>query len=269
MKTRLLFIVNVSALSLLLAATSHAALTTNSWINSSGKWETNAATYWTQGVPSPNHSAILITNAGTKTVTIDNVTVASNAVNECLTISNLTVQGFGAGINTLQLTNTGASGLLVLDKLSVGTKGVLQVTDSNLRLSRPGGTNLVIDGTITLQSGSLIVTNLDTQVTVGNTTNGNLVVIGGTLIAEKIQVASVPGSAGELVLWGGTNTVNFLDVGSFDAPGTFVLNGGELTTTGTEVGYGGIWSCVRERWYVACRLSVSGVGRCFRGDGGH
>src|SRR5437867_1817743 len=95
-----------------------AALTTNSWTNSvSSKWE--GAINWSAGAPTNSNAANLITNASNKTVTVDGITALSNTVNGCMTISNLTVQGFGARTNTLELTGSFAP-LRILNSLTVG-----------------------------------------------------------------------------------------------------------------------------------------------------
>src|SRR5438552_14588583 len=110
-----------------------AALTTNSWTNSASSfWQT--ASNWTAGVPTNSNAAVLITNVSTKTVTINSGTPVAN-----LTISNLTVRGFGAGINTLQLTNTAPNELLVLNSLLVASNAVLKVTNSNVRVDGVSG----------------------------------------------------------------------------------------------------------------------------------
>jgi hypothetical protein len=71
----------LTLLTLLTAFAAHAQ--TNLWLDGSGKWETPAN--WSLGLPSANESAF-VTNAGTKTVTLDATTVSSAPGS--LTISN-------------------------------------------------------------------------------------------------------------------------------------------------------------------------------------
>src|SRR5947209_11133421 len=81
-------------------ATDSFAATTNRWTNSiSGMWQT--ATNWSSNQP-PNSSFtyILITNANTKTVTIDATTPATN-----LSIQRLVISAPTGSTNTLALVN--------------------------------------------------------------------------------------------------------------------------------------------------------------------
>ena len=69
----------------------------NSWTNSaSGKWETPAN--WSLGIAPTNGQSIIITNASTKTLTLDIVTPAGNLV-----VSNLSISGNGTTTNTLTI----------------------------------------------------------------------------------------------------------------------------------------------------------------------
>ena len=69
-----------------------------------GKWE--IASNWSSNTPSLVHLGIFITNSLTtppffKTVTIDSATVASNGVNGCMTISNVTLSAQGSVLNNI------------------------------------------------------------------------------------------------------------------------------------------------------------------------
>ena len=101
--------------------------TTNVWVNStSGKWET--ATNWSLGQPSVVQAMLLITNANSKTVTIDAVTTNAPAT---LTISNLTISAPGSATNTLLLDNAGlAVRFQVLYALLLETNGAMVVNKS-------------------------------------------------------------------------------------------------------------------------------------------
>src|SRR5207249_1177165 len=83
---------------------------TNSWVTTvNGLWgDTPNWSLFTP--PDVTQLATVITNASSKTATINAATLAGN-----LLISNLTVRGFGAGINTLQLTNAPASTLRIIN----------------------------------------------------------------------------------------------------------------------------------------------------------
>jgi T5SS/PEP-CTERM-associated repeat protein len=127
--------------------------TTNSWINSgSGKWET--AANWSSGsAPSKSDSADLITNVPSKLVTIDAATVLSNALNGCMTISNLYIIGTTSSGNTLYLNNIGVATPLQV----IGTAGVL---------------TLDAYGALWVNDSAVVLTNGSTQLIVGNDGNG-------------------------------------------------------------------------------------------------
>src|SRR3974390_3548183 len=73
----------------------------NVWTNTvSGKWET--ATDWSLGAPSSSET-VLITNAATKTVTIDGATATN--FTSTMTVSNLNLIGSAGTTNILSLTN--------------------------------------------------------------------------------------------------------------------------------------------------------------------
>src|SRR5580658_8888221 len=94
---------------------------TNSWANPSrGFWDD--AESWSLGVRPTNSQSVFITNAPSKTVTIDSYT--SGTYPESMMISNLTVSAPGGGTNTLFLNNAGlTTPLSVLNTLDVATNG--------------------------------------------------------------------------------------------------------------------------------------------------
>src|ERR1700679_2695558 len=88
----------------LIAATTPAA-TTNSWKTTvSGKWETSGN--WSVHAPSSSDGIEFITNAATKTITIDATTAGST---NTLSISNLYIAGTSTSTNTLFLNNAGTN----------------------------------------------------------------------------------------------------------------------------------------------------------------
>src|SRR5437867_4840020 len=115
-----------SALALLCWASSVHAETTNRWIGASGKWEIGAN--WSAGAPTNSNAANFITNALSKTVTIDTNTTAST-----LTISNLTLSAPGSSTNTLLIATAGsATPLRIRNSLVVDTGGFLDINNSRL-----------------------------------------------------------------------------------------------------------------------------------------
>ncbi len=222
------------------ATSAHAALTTNSWKNSiGGFWDTTSN--WSLGVaPSSNQAAVLITNAATKTVTIDDATASIPAV---MTISNLTVRGFETN-NTLFLKNSGTNvPLRILNGFTLGSNAVLRVTNSVLRVDGLSGGVFSIDGSVTnLARGQIIVTN--TTTIVGDSSRGSLILVDGLLHGREMFVGNAAGSQGTLTIAGGTNSLSAdLDVGlNINATGAVWLTGGQLTVTNgpTYVGFLGV-----------------------------
>ncbi len=139
--------------------------TTNSWIApSGGKWE--KAHEWDAGSPSVAQSAVIISNAGSKVVTIDTHTARNFP--DSLTISNLTVSAQGGINNTLFLDNTGTVPLHILNGLAIGIDpddpagaGGMELISTNSTLVVDGllGGQLEDSGTMVIAGGSLITTN--------------------------------------------------------------------------------------------------------------
>src|ERR1035437_9977236 len=143
---------------------------TNSWIGrSDGKWERER--HWDDGLPSITQSAVIISNANSKVVTINKHT-ARNFRNS-LTISNLTLSAKSGVINTLFLDNTGTIALHILNSLTIDfspdspfDRGEMELISTNSTLIIDGllGGQLRNDGTMVITDGSLITTNCSLQV---------------------------------------------------------------------------------------------------------
>ncbi|HUJ72650.1 MAG TPA: hypothetical protein VLZ30_10415, partial [Verrucomicrobiae bacterium] len=164
-------------------------IATNSWKTAgSGKWELGLN--WSASVPTALQPALLITNTTTKTVTVDATTVASNAINGCLTINNLTVGGPNNTTNKLLLTGAGtATPLSILQSLIIDTNGVVAIDNSELSAvgnadlffnilvgNRGGNATLVVSNGATLFSTIAEVGAGDTGA--GNSRNNNVVITG-------------------------------------------------------------------------------------------
>jgi len=217
-----------------------AAAITNSWtLGASSKWEFGAN--WSAGVPSSLNDANVISNGTTKTITIDAVTVLSNSINGCLTISNLVVSAPAGAVNTLQLTNAPGATLRVLDGASLDMRTVLLIRDAALQVDGVAGDEFDMDGTAFLLSGSMTGTNVFTAV--GAAGNGSLTVSNGTLSLRDAYFAFDAGSRGTLTAAGGTCQFSqSLDLGVESAAiGTVWVTGGTfiLTNASTFVGDSG------------------------------
>jgi hypothetical protein len=209
----------------------------NSWTNSaSGKWETGAN--WSLNVaPFSGHSVILITNAGTKTVNNDATT--ASGFPSTLTISNLVVSAPSGATNTLLLAHGGTgTPLRVLRSLTVNSGGVVAIDDAALRHEGPSANPVSIDGGLTLDGGSLTVTNDGVQLLAGNNGSGTLIVSNGTLTAYYAIVGANAGANGTWHIAGGTNivTTTFDIADSLTATGTVRMTGGQLSAPNAYIG---------------------------------
>jgi T5SS/PEP-CTERM-associated repeat protein len=234
------------ALSIALTVTARAALTTNNWISGSGKWEDGGS--WDQGAPSSSDAVNLIANitfpAGGGTTTID---AATWAFFPTLTISNLVVANASShgsvSAHTLALNNLNdAFGtnkrLTVLNALTITSGGAVTITNSVLRVGPPG--TLSVDGTLLLNTGSLIATNVGLALItniVGNAGVGQMTVLGGNWQAADVHVGEQAGSSGTLHIAGGTNILGSVILGYLaGSTGTVWMTGGELVTTNSGSG---------------------------------
>ncbi len=211
-------------IAMLLANIAGAALTTNNWtLAGSGKWET--ATNWSlASAPSLSDTADFITNAATKTVTIDATTTNTPGV---MTVSNLTIAGTATTTNTLFLNNAGAATPLRI----LGTNATLALN---------------LGGAVVVNNSSIVATNtvaLPGQIYIGNTSgntsltisNGGVVYddngwLGFTTSSNTVLVTG-PGSA-----WNSTNLFIGLSVGG--ANQMIISNGGAVYSGGGVVGEG-------------------------------
>jgi len=220
---------------------------TDSWSdNTRGtafKWE--KATEWSLGVtPSVAQLGIMITNgfAGTgsigRTISIDATTVLSNAINSCMTINNLTMSSPTSTLsNELLVSNSGATPLTIEDSLTITSQGVVSITNSVLIVhGNSFFTNLVDDGNLVLNTGTLITSNTVTTV-VGFGGAGVFTISDGTWIGYAASLGTAFAASGTLDIAGGTNSLLFrLSVGTVaHGTGTVWLTGGSLTVSGGDV----------------------------------
>jgi hypothetical protein len=232
----------------------------NSWTNTAGgRWEIRAN--WSAGVLPTNNASVFITNATTKTVTIDATTVLSNALNNCMTISNLMMQATGPNFNTLQLTGAGTNTpLRILNEVAINSGGVLLVTNSVLRVDGLTGGSLAVDGNVWVTGGQLVTTNASAFI--GFNGVGQMAVSNGTWLGGTVVLSEAPGSQGALTFAGGTNTLSRLTLGDdANALGTVWLTGGLLvvsndTSIGANAGNGAM--TISNGTWLAQQVSVTG-----------
>jgi hypothetical protein len=221
-------------LGLVLSASLADAALTNSWTNSvSDFWDITSN--WSLGVaPSNNQSAVLITNAATKTAFLNTITGSLPGV---MTISNLFLSGPAGTVNTLSLLNSGTNTpLRILNSFSISNGGSLQIQFGAVQVDGVSGGGFFVDGGAILNNpvGRLATTNVATFV--GNAGSGSLTVQGGTWLANSVNVGNLAGSQGTLTVAGGTNTLAFtLNIGSpANTTGAVWVTGGQLVVTNSS-----------------------------------
>jgi T5SS/PEP-CTERM-associated repeat protein len=188
--------------------------------NADGKWEDGAN--WSLGVAPTNAHSIFVTNAASKTVTIDATT--SGSFPESMTINSLTLSAEIGSTNTLSLNDPGTNTPLVIQTIiTIVSGGALIVT--NAALSGAGG---IFGGDVRLDDGSLTINS----VVVGNSNQGTLTVNNGSFVGlEGMSVGVNAGAEGTFKLAGGAVVLggNFFEVGlNAGSTGTVLVTGGEL-----------------------------------------
>lgn len=230
----------------------------NSWTNSaSGKWE-NSTNWSLRAAPYIGQSLILITNAGSKTVTSDAVTATSFPTT--LTISNLVLSAPAGATNTLALSHGGTQTPLTLrSNLDINSGGALTIQNTAVRLDGSFGTGLRIDGSASLAAGLLQVTNDGTQLIVGNNGRGAFSVSDGLVLANYAIVGANAGADGTWRISGGTNLVagGAFDVAdSLTATGKVVVTGGRLQVPNAYVGLFGNGQLAVSNGVVECAGTI-------------
>jgi PKD repeat protein len=206
----------------------NAQVGTNSWKSGSGSfWDLDTA--WSLSVaPSISDIADFITNATTKTVTID-----SSVGSDALTISNLTIGGIGSTTNTLFLKNMGTNVLHVLNGMAVTNNGILQITNSILQVDGAAGRAFLVNGSLQILnkakvqlSNAVVSSSAVLQFALG--TNSIPVAVSNNLaVAGMVSATDAGGfttNTYTLFACGGSLTDNGLTLGSVPAGYNGVLN---------------------------------------------
>jgi hypothetical protein len=179
---------------------------TNSWTNSvSGKWEGDFNWSLT-AAPSTNQNAVLMTNAASKTATIDATT--ANFFTGTMTISNLTIGAPGVSINTLSVANAGTfTPLDVFSSCIVSNGGAMVFSNSTLQVDgRPSGV-FEMEGPVTFNGGGLITSNTAATY-IGDVGQGSLSLSNATLASGYTVVGGFsPGAQGTFSLVDATATL--------------------------------------------------------------
>jgi T5SS/PEP-CTERM-associated repeat protein len=203
----------------------------------SGLWSDGGN--WSIGEP-PNiaRGTTYITNDTTKTVTVDASALPTN-----LLINALTIAGPPNTTNTLRLADLGPNQPLALanNRLTVARGGEIAITNASLVVTGRFIDFNVWAGSVTLDSGSIIVREepLTTNVTVvtrlGRTNAATLTINGGLVDVTKLLIGESPGaqharSHGSVSLNGGVLSVaGELSIGDgLGCTGLVAVAGGQL-----------------------------------------
>src|SRR5262245_30429612 len=204
-----------AAIGLVLANFSLAAATTNLWTNSlSSEW--SISTNWSMAQPpSTSFDFTLITNAGSKVVTIDSTTPLAN-----LAVRALTISAPSGSSNALRLVDLPAP--------FTSSKPVLIHRGGALILSNAPfnahDTFDVVAGTLELDGGHIDTTPDQVDMRVGRLNGGigTVLLNGWTIQCFGFRLGEAFGSQGVCTINGGTlHTTTVCDLGEVpNAPGT-------------------------------------------------
>ncbi len=203
----------------------------------SGFWADG--TNWSGNLPPDITSFIQITNANTKTVTIDAATPAA-----ILTVQMLTMSAPPGQTNTLLLSDAGTNNPLVFQTgLQLDDGAAIRITNSALVVEIPIF-HADLDGSLTLDSGWLTFSDNTSTARVGRATSGRLIINGGTVQAGTMTVGGLTNSQGLVSMTGGNLDISSLfSIGrNPSTTGTVALLGGQLSVPNddTRIGDSGV-----------------------------
>ncbi|HUI06905.1 MAG TPA: hypothetical protein VL486_07845 [Verrucomicrobiae bacterium] len=211
---------------------------TNSWISPTrGYWDDY--TKWSLEVAPGNSQSVYITNAVSKTVTIDFFT--SGYYPDAMTVSDLDLSAPAGATNTLELADAGTdSALSVLDTVSVSAGGVLSLASSALSMhavvnSFTNGV-LSVDGVMVLNSNSLVMADSGLFVGVDSNASGSCLVADGRLFLTNTATSAIGVSgSGRMIV----------SNGEVQAQSGFVIVGSGSGSQGALTVAGGDYTCSR------------------------
>lgn len=225
------------------------------WVSPvSGFW--SDGTNWSGGTPPDDTAFIQITNAGTKTITIDAATPTTN-----LTVQMLTINALPGATNTLLLNNAGTNNPLIIQTgLMMKDGAALLVTNSAL-VFQLTNFHVDLDGQLTLDGGSVDFGDTTVTARVGRVTSGTFNINSGQVSAGTVTVGGLTNSSGSLNQNGGLlNVSSLLSVGrNPQTTGTMSVLGGQLVAPyeGARVGDSGIgWLTVSNATVLLTNVDV-------------
>jgi autotransporter family porin len=211
MKTKLIARISCGAFLALIAVTAHAA-TTNSWKSTiSGKWETSGN--WSVHAPTSSDAIEFITNAATKTITIDATTTSAT---NTLSISNLYVAGTATSTNTLFLNNA-------------GTNTPLQIVSGSFDIF-----TIETNASLVVNASAIVATNSFSMLTIGSHGGHSSLTISNGAVVSCFS-AQVGGSNNAVTVTGANSVWNIQSgwsFGTFGTGNTFTVSNGGVVSNG-------------------------------------
>src|SRR5713226_9633835 len=203
----------------------------------SGFWADG--TNWSGGLPPDITAFLQMTNAGTKTVTIDAATPAAT-----LTVQMLTMSALPGETNTLLLSDAGTNNPLVFQTgLQLDDGAAIRITNSALAVEIPFF-HTDLDGSLTLDSGLLTFSDNTSTARVGRATSGRLIINGGAVQAGTMTVGGLTNSQGLVTMNGGSlNVSSLLSIArNAGTTGSVAVLGGQLAVLNddTRIGDSGV-----------------------------
>jgi uncharacterized repeat protein (TIGR01451 family) len=208
------------------------------WLVGSGRWDFSSN--W-GGIPCLTCD-MLITNGGTKTITIDSL-MSTNF----LTVNNLLVSAPSNSVNTLLLSNAGLSNALtIVQNLFVQSGGALSANGSAIQVGADDcctyGScktcqvySVVFDAPATFNNSTLDASR-GFEVSVGTTSTGTLGLTGSVFYANNFVVGGGGNAAGTASFVNSTSTLSHaLSIASTPgSTGTLSILGGQFTATNSQ-----------------------------------
>jgi len=209
------------------------APTAISWISAgSGKWEESFR--WDVGRAPIPRDLVSITNAASKSVTMDGATPVST-----LLISNLTLRAPGSATNTLLLSGLATnSPLRLLAGVALNRGGALLITNAALIASNNFAYLFPLDGVVEVKNGGTLVSG---GASLGvNSGSGLLQILGGRMhLLSELNLGYNTGFTGTVVVTGGELIAGSGYCG-LSAPGALTVSAGTVSWDNVRVGeFGG------------------------------
>lgn len=235
-----------------------------SWIAGSGDWHDSLN--WSFGLPSIA-SAVSITNAGDKVITISAATPANVRAARRLDVNEAT-----GATNTLRLVNLGAGPFQLANSATLGGGSRLEISNSALMLDgAAGGSFNLVAGTLVIAGGGLSTTNSDPLalngqpgLRLGRSGNASALVQAGEITAcDELVVGDLTGANGTLVISNGIvqSVAVFNIANNAGATGTVVVAWGSLISTNVNARIGDDGDGTLTQFGGVIRFAGASVGR--------